>query len=227
MSDYNIGRVLVINGSWQIPGSKSETPLLAHLTNGWQIGGILKVNDGLPLTPTLGSGGDPLGEKSSDPFDFPNRLTGPGCATATNPGNPNNYIKTTECFALPTAPVSFASQCNGFSGVNPIVTPPPSGQVYCSNLRGNAGRNILRGPGLINLDTSLFKNNSFRRISETFNAQLRFEVFNILNHANFQLPALTNDNIFTASGGLDPNGGVITTTVTTSRQLQLALKIIW
>jgi hypothetical protein len=48
----------------------------------------------------------------------------------------------------------------------------------------------------------------------------------VLNHANFQLPIIT-DNIFTASGGLDPNGGVITTTVTTSRQLQLALKIIW
>jgi len=68
--------------------------LLARVTNGWQIGGILKVNDGAPLTPTLGSGGDPLGEKSSDPFDFPNRVTGPGCDTATNPRNPNNYIKT-------------------------------------------------------------------------------------------------------------------------------------
>ena len=76
-------------------------------------------------------------------------------------------------------------------------------------------------------DTSPFKNNYFRRISETFNAQVRFEVFNVFNHANFQLPIITNDNIFTASGGLDPNGGVITSTVTTSRELQLALKIIW
>ena len=49
----------------------------------------------------------------------------------------------------------------------------------------------------------------------------------VLNHANFQLPIITNETIFTASGGLDLNGGVITTTVTTSRQLQLALKIIW
>ncbi len=218
VSDYNIGRVLVINGSWQIPGSKSESPLLAHLTNGWQIGGILKVNDGLPLTPTFGSGGDPLGEKSNDPFDFPNRLTGPGCDTATNPRNPNNYIKIT-CFAIPTAPSDafYAANCDPTQGTKP----------QCFNLRGNVGRNILRGPGLVNLDTSLFKNNSFRRISETFNAQLRFEVFNILNRANFQLPTLTFDNIFTATGGLDSNGGVITSTVTTSRQLQLALKIIW
>jgi hypothetical protein len=218
VSDYNIGRVLVINGSWQIPGSKSQSPLLERLTSGWQIGGIFKINDGLPLTPTFGSGGDPLGEKSSDPWDFPNRLTGPGCETAVNSRNPINYINT-NCFAIPTAPSDsfYTANCDTTHGTKP----------QCFNLRGNVGRNILRGPGLVNLDTSLFKNNSFRRISETFNAQLRFEVFNLYNRANFQLPPITNDNIFTAAGGLDPNGGVINSTVTTSRQLQLALKIIW
>ena len=228
VSDYNIGRVLVINGSWQIPGSKSQSPLLARATNGWQIGGILKVNDGLPLTPTFGSGGDPLGEKSSDPWDFPSRVAGPGCDTATNTRNPNNYIKT-QCFSIPSAPsmAFWTANCDptppiGAKGAL-VAVPFPQ----CFNLRGNVGRNILRGPGLINLDTSLFKNNPIPRISETFNAQFRFEVFNILNRANFQLPVITNDNIFTASGGLDPNGGVITSTVTTSRQLQLALKIIW
>ena len=226
VSDYNIGRVLVINGRWEIPGSKSANSFLSHLTNGWQVGGIFKVNDGLPITPTFGSGGDPLGENSSDPWDFPNRLSGPGCDTATNPRNPNGYIKT-ECFAAPTAPNP------NFWAANCDPAPPSVGgpvdpkSLQCFNLRGNVGRNILRGPGLVNLDTSLFKNNNFRRISETFNAQLRFEVFNIFNRANFQLPPITNDNLFTASGGIDPNGGVIISTVTTSRQLQLALKIIW
>jgi hypothetical protein len=85
----------------------------------------------------------------------------------------------------------------------------------------------LRGPGLVNFDSSLFKNNYFKGISENFNAQIRFEVFNVFNRANFALPVLTNDNIFTATGTLDPNAGVIASTVTTSRQLQLALKIIW
>jgi outer membrane receptor protein involved in Fe transport len=226
VSDYNIGRVLVINGSWQIPGSKSQSALLGHLTNGWQIGGILKVNDGLPLTPTFGSGGDPLGELSSDPWDFPNRMAGPGCDTATNPRNPNNYIKS-ECFAVPTAPNAAFWTANCDPAPPSFGGPLPSGDLRCFNLRGNVGRNILRGPGLVNLDTSLFKNNPIPRISESFNAQFRFEVFNVLNRANFQLPVITNDNIFTASGGLDPNGGVITSTVTTSRQLQLALKIIW
>jgi hypothetical protein len=55
----------------------------------------------------------------------------------------------------------------------------------CINLRGNAGRNILTGPGLVNLDFSLVKNNC---IGELFNLQFRVEVFNLLNRANFQVP---------------------------------------
>jgi outer membrane receptor protein involved in Fe transport len=229
VSDYNIGRVLVINGSWQIPGSKSSSPLLAHLTNGWQIGGIFKVNDGLPITPTFaGNGGDPLGELSSDTWDFPNRLTGPGCDTATNPGNPANYIKT-QCFGIPSAPnmAFWTANCDPMPPIGPknakVAVPFPE----CYNLRGNSGRNILRGPGLVNVDGSLFKNNYFRKVSENFNAQLRFEVFNIANHANYQLPPIANDNLFLLSGAVDPNAGVIKSTVTTARELQLALKFIW
>ena len=230
VSDYNIGRVLVINGSWQIPSSKAGG-LLGWASNGWQIGGILKVNDGLPLTPTLGSGGDPLGEKSSDPFDFPNRLTTPNCASPINPRNVAGYIKT-ECFGLPTAPTSVASQCISNSataktGFFNAVTPASSGTVYCSNLAGNAGRNIIVGPGLINLDSSLFKNNYIRAISENFNAQFRLEIFNILNRANFNVPALTSDNILTQTGGSDSNAGLLQSTVTNPRQIQFALKLTW
>ena len=64
----------------------------------------------------------------------------------------------------------------------------PSGRVYCANLFGNAGRNQLIGPRIVNLDFSVFKNNYIPRISESFNVQFRAEMFNVLNHANFQSP---------------------------------------
>jgi hypothetical protein len=41
--------------------------------------------------------------RTGSPWTFPNRLSGPGCRTLVNPGNPDNYIKTL-CFAVPTAP---------------------------------------------------------------------------------------------------------------------------
>jgi hypothetical protein len=57
----------------------------------------------VPFTATLGKDGDPLGLNSVDSRNFPNGLTGQGCASLTNPGNPNHYIKA-QCFAVPTAP---------------------------------------------------------------------------------------------------------------------------
>ena len=86
---------------------------------------------------------------------------------------------------------------------------------------GNVGRTILVGPSQTALDISLFKTTE---ISERFNLQFRFETFNLLNHANFGLPL----NVV-----LDPNGNVrgsagrITSTATTSRQIQFGLKLIW
>jgi hypothetical protein len=99
LSDFDIRRVLVINTIWQVPTIKSTSGPLAFAANGWELDAIFKANDGVPFAATFGTDGDPLGLGSNDPYDFPNRLTGAGCATLTNPGNPNNYIKT-QCFAI-------------------------------------------------------------------------------------------------------------------------------
>ena len=219
LSDFDIRRVLVINVTWQVPTLKSAVEPLAWAINGWELGLIYKANDGVPFTATFGTDGDPLGLNSTDPYDYPNRLSGSGCATLTNPGNPNNYIKT-QCFAVPTAPSAafYNAYCDPAVGTSP----------QCFNLRGNAGRNILIGPGLSNLDFSLIKNSYFKKISETFNAQFRAEVFNILNRANFSPPPFPNNtDIFDSTGAANPSAGLLTSTTTDSRQIQFALKFIW
>jgi len=234
LSDYNVGRTLVVNTTWQVPTSKSASPIVGFVANGWELGGILKVSDGPPFTPTFGTGGDPLGLKNGDDWDFPDRLTSPGCNSLVNPGNPNHYIKT-DCFAVPTAPASFftpiasAPMCSSDPSFgdnvtgNAIGTPP-----QCFNLRGNAGRNIMPGPGLVNLDFSLFKNNYIKKISENFNVQFRAEIFNVLNHANFALPISPDDtDIFDSSGALIDTAGQIKSTVTESREIQFAIKVVW
>src|SRR6202021_1299408 len=143
------------------------------------------------------TGSDPAGTLASDNYAFPDRLTTPACAKLVNPGNPDNYIKT-QCFTLPTAPsmAFWQANCDTTSHIyGPNLTTEPF--PVCFNLRGNAGRNILIGPGLTNLDFSIFKNNPVKRISENFNVQFRAEFFNILNRANFAVPASpTNTDIF-------------------------------
>jgi hypothetical protein len=229
LSDYNIGRVFVVNGSWQLPTLKSGASVLEWAANGWELGGILTLSDGPPFTPTFGTDGDPVGLNSTDPWDFPQRLTGPGCQSLVNPGNPNNYVKT-QCFSIPSAPDMgfWTANCDPTPPIGPKGAPVAVPFPQCFNLRGNAGRNIIPGPGLMNLDFSIFKNNPIRRISESFNVQFRAEIFNILNRADFADPVVPNHtDIFDSTGAPNGSAGLLTSTTTPSREIQFALKVIW
>ncbi len=214
LSDFDVRNVLAINGIWNVPGVPSWGGPASWVTSGWQLGGIYTLTSGLPFTPTIG--GDPLGLKGADLYAFPNRV--PGC----NPVNSNfksnglHYLNL-NCFTLPVATADIAAQCRPFPGI----------AGTCANLLGNSGRNSVIGPGLQDLDFSLFKNNPIRRISENFNVQFRWEVFNILNRANFNPPAPGARQIFAASGVLNNAGVLSSPTITTSRQMQFALKFIW
>jgi hypothetical protein len=95
---------------------------------------------------------------------------------------------------------------------------------------GNTSRDSLVGPGLADLDISLSKTTT---IHEKLRAQFRAEFFNTLNHANFSTP---NPVVFSAGptpakpatdSALSPTAGLLTTTATTSRQLQFALKFLF
>lgn len=91
------------------------------------------------------------------------------------------------------------------------------------NSFGNAGRNIIIGPGVQTFDFSLVKNTAIHRISEAFNIQFRAELFNIFNRANFGQP---DNTIFAdASGKVAGSAGVITSPTTSSRQIQFGLKV--
>jgi hypothetical protein len=239
-SDFDIKRTLVFNVTWQVPSPKSLSGPAAWIANGWELGTIFKVSDGVPFTATWGTGGDPQGLRNGDDWAFPDRLSGPGCETLTNPGNPSNYVKVgrgggTNCFAVPSAPdMNFWT--NNCDPAPPNAQPsdpnaPPFLAVFpqCFNLRGNTGRNLLTGGGITNLDFSVFKNNSIKRISENFNVQFRAEFFNVMNHANFGVPpvALFYTDIFDGTGAPAPTAGVLTSTTTPGREIQFALKFGW
>jgi hypothetical protein len=80
---------------------------------------------------------------------------------------------------------------------------------------GNAGRDILFGPGRTNLDASLFKD--FRPV-ERMTVQFRAESFNLFNHPQFGQP-----NATIGSGAV----GTISSTVGNPRQMQVALRLMF
>ena len=246
LSDFNVGHTLVLNGTWEIPTPKSSSAAAQWALGGWELGLIFTASGGVPFSATWGTGSDPANTLSSDDWAFPTRLGGAGCKTLTNPGNPNAYVKT-QCFQVPAAPdlnwwnancdpapVSLGYGFDPLNPANPVSAnngnPPPAWlpPLACFNLRGNAGRNILIGPGVTSLDFSVFKNNYIKRISEKFNVQFRAEVFNILNHANFA-PPVTPDNtdVFDGTGAQTGVTGLLSKTTTTAREIQFAIKVIF
>ncbi|MGD1025686.1 MAG: carboxypeptidase regulatory-like domain-containing protein [Candidatus Sulfotelmatobacter sp.] len=207
-ADFNLGKNLMISGDWQVPHSDSLTGPAGWALRGWELGGIFEASTGAPFT--VVTGGDPLGMNSTDPWDYPSRVNAAGCGNPINVGNPNAYVKS-QCFSFATAPspAYYSQYCD-----------PSQPYPTCINLLGNSGRNPLNGPGLINTDFSIFKNNSFKWISETANVQFRAEFFNIFNRVNFA-PPLDHFAI------TDPAFGTIDRTQTSSRQIQFGLKILW
>ena len=217
--DTNVTRNLVASAVWNIPSPKNLHGPLHWAASDWQTTGILSASSGQPFSVVIS--GDPMGLNTVVPFAFPDKVNGPACNNPVNPDNVLNYIKLS-CFSLPQAPASLPAglTCTPYGG----STTPIAGT--CANKLGNAGRNGLVGPGLVNLDFSVYKSNPLKFISETADLQFRAEAFNILNRPNFS-PPNANFTLFDANGNAVPGAGVINQTTTTSRQIQFALKLKW
>jgi hypothetical protein len=123
-------------------------------------------------------------------------------------GNPYNFSNATSA-GCPSNQQTISCWYNPAAFAVPSVAP---GQTFAT-VFGNAPRGMLRGPAQYNVDFSVFKN---FQIKEDQNLQLRGEAFNLFNTPEFGLPYNAVDVAGTA--------GSISSTVHSSRQLQIAVK---
>jgi len=103
-------------------------------------------------------------------------------------------------------------------GVNEYFN-PLAYSLPANGTLGNLGRNVLSGPGLAMVNLALDRT-FWKRESQS--VRLRAEVFNVANHPNFQIPSGTS--LFDSTGGRVGGVGQITTTTTSSRQIQLSAR---
>jgi hypothetical protein len=155
-----------------------------RLLGGWQTFGILSFQTGRPFTVALQPGND-------------NSNTGIGNLGFGANDRPN---------VVGNPKSSNQSPQQWFNTAAFVI--PPYGSF------GNAGRNILEGPGLGTVNVSLLKNTA---IAEHMNLQLRVEAFNLFNRANFGLP----DNFVG-----DPAFGSIQS-AGSPRHIQFGLKLLF
>jgi hypothetical protein len=215
LSDFNVGKNLVINGLWKAPEPKTLGAVADRVLGGWQLGIITQLSSGSPVWPSITA--DMLGENIAT-VNPPNLVAGCSAQNLTTSNYRNSlYYLNPSCFSLVPMTTANASVCDQRLAAN-----------TCSNIRGDLGRNTITGPGLFNVDFSVFKNNYITKISETTNLQFRAEFFNVLNHTNFAPPTLANLAAFNSTG-VPQTGtfGQITSTQGQNRIIQLGLKLVW
>jgi len=201
-SDFDLRHAAVINFNYDLPFGagkllgESAHGLVDKLIGGWQANGILRFQTGSPYT--LLAGTDVNGDGLSN--DRTSLLSG-SLASLRNP----TFRQNGNLFLL-TNPLNNGVRTLGISA-NPSLA---SSQLP---------RNDMFGPGVEDVDFSLFKNTSFSFFDKKLNTQFRAESFNLFNHTNFANPSSTVAATSTF--------GQITATTIPGRQVQLGLKILF
>lgn len=175
------------NATWELPTAPGLQGVGRALLGNWQLNGIVNVSSGTPFTVYDSRN---VAQQGSHP-----EISGFSGSRPDVISDPNRGPRTVERWVSPAA----------FRRLDAIRE---AGQF------GNAGRNIVRGPGQAVVDLSLFKS---WRVTERTQAQFRIEAFNVANHANFGIPV--NDLV-------SPNFGRILD-AGPPRVFQAALKILF
>jgi hypothetical protein len=212
---FDIAQNFRLNAIYNLP-TMAQGGLVGGIVNGWRLSTIVSAQTGEPFTPVLGSNrslSGVLGSQADRPNIAPNRSVDSiehGVSTA-------NGIQAT----CPTAGLPLGTPTLWFD--------PCGFYVQSPGFLGTAGRDILRAPGLAEVDLSIVKDTPVKRLGEAGQVEFRAEIFNLLNRANFGVPAIAGVSaVYAGSSTADvPLGsaGQITTTTTTSRQIQLALRL--
>ena len=194
-SDFNVRHNFVANATWDLPWGRNLTGAAGVVLSGWRVSAIGTYRSGYPLTVFV------LNNRSRSAWQ---PSLGPGIGRDR------------------------PSYAPGFSAENAVTGNPDqwfNAQAFVlqpAGTFGNVGRGDLEGPDLRTLDLAFVKAATLRNDT---GLELRLEVFNVFNRANFGVPSLVA--FAGAADGEAPLGnfGRIRNTVTSARQLQLGVRV--
>jgi hypothetical protein len=212
LSCFDSAQNMHFNLLYHIPNLKSDNAFVKEALNGWWVGNIVNIQTGFPFTPLLKlnrSNSGVFGSTADRPDVVATAVTGAGGSFI--PYDPSTV--TAAPYGTPT------------QWFNPYMF-----QLGRPGQLGNASRDMLIGPGQGTWNLSINKDTKLGFMGENGSVEFRAEIFNVLNRANFSIPSGT---IFagTASDAAGPTEApsetAISSTQTSSRQIQLALKLIF
>ena len=211
LSDFDIRHRVTLNFFYTLPsapaGSGQFLRVLSQIVGSWRVGGIVGFRSGVPTTPQI----NVRRREYLFAATRPNLLPG-------QDNNPTEGVSIGCKDSVTGATVVEAGQELG--GPNLFFDPCVFGVPDAGTL-GNLGRNTLIGPSVFNVDVSLQREFS---LGNSRRLQFRAEFFNLTNHPNFRTPGGGSIVVFTGSGRFNPTAWRYTSTATTSRQIQFALR---
>ena len=183
-----------------------------ELLGGWQLTGINVVASGVPINLTYTASSNQVVSTTSAAYPLRPNLTGSPAAIYGH-----QLVKT-------------ASALNGYFVAGSGSTPPQGVSIPAgTQLFGNAGRNLLRGPAYGQFDLAAHK--AFTLPDDRYRAEFRIEAFNVLNATNYISPSSSLGSVNSTNGTPSYNGGFGSfsgsSSVYPSRQVQLALRLMF
>lgn len=155
-SNFDVRQRVSLGFSYDLPANIGGPGFAPRLLSGWQISGVATFQSGRPFTVAL-----------VPEFDNSNTGQSAGLGFGAN-DRPN--LTGDPALSNPAADRWFDTNAFAF---------PPYGSF------GNAGRNILEGPGYANINLAVHKQVA---LTDDVRLQLRVEAFNLFNRVNFELP---------------------------------------
>jgi hypothetical protein len=198
LADFHAKHNWVVNFTWELPFARGLEGTAGKLLDGWQLSGIGQMRSGNPLTVFVAT-------------NRSRSLWSPSIGPGLGLDRPNLAPGRTHKDAVTGNPDGWFD--------------PSAFQLQEAGTLGNLGRGALIGPNLRVFDMSLVKNTRWSRLGEGGNIQFRIEAFNLFNRTN-----LGNPSLLAFSGAADnenplPTFGQIRTVTTSSRQIQLGLRV--
>ncbi|MFY9528305.1 MAG: TonB-dependent receptor [Candidatus Acidiferrales bacterium] len=205
VSVFDIPQLLQFNYVYELPVGRGKrfgshlNPVLNAIVGGWQTNGIWRIDNGRPILPLLVN---PTAASIPTYNQRPDLIAALRRASGSPENHVTNCASCTSYFANPGALVDS-------SAVAPFTL-------------GNAPRTItsVRQPGTRVASLSLFKEFPLGVVREGMRLEFRAEAFNAFNHPQFAGP----DSRVSSSNG---NYGLINSTIDSSREMQLGLKLYW
>lgn len=196
LADFHAAHNWILNFVWDLPRAPAAGARGA-LLNGWRVSGLVRMRSGSPLTPMLQT-------------NRSRSLWSPSLGPGTGPDRPS--------YAPGRGPE------NAVTGDPARWFDPSAFVLQPAGTFGTVGRNELIGPDLKTVDLAVSRDFSTARIASRSRLDLRVEIFNVFNRANFGPPSL-----IAFAGQADNEAplasfGQIRSTVTSSRQIQLGIR---